>query len=564
MSHPHSRRGPDAGRLRGPKRWGVLALVYLSAATAAAASAAQDPLEALLRGEFALQEGRTAEAARQYAEAALASSDPRLVERATRLALMDADLVTAKQLLARWLELEPEAAAGQQISLVVALREADAVAGRQALHRLLDVPQGWRPALQAMAGDSTSLLVPALLQEMLESATVHASLEALLAAGSLADRLSLDGLRGEVGRLATLHHPGQARAWLWQAETLRKQDRLDEARRAIDQALGLPDIDSDMRLAAAGLLGALGDQRAAATALAGGAQGETSWAGRAAFLARAGDEQALAALYAEVEAASADSPSEDRLFLLGQLAELVERKDAALVWYRALPPGPRADEAQLRIAVLADDAGQHETALGVLRALQQREIDNGRLLIDAYLTEAQLLQRHQRYAQAIETYGRGLAVFEDEPALLYGRALAHEQLGAIDAAEADLRLMLVLDPDNVDALNALGYTLADRTERFAEAHELIRQAYALSPDNPAIIDSLGWVLFRMGRVDEALVHLRRAFELQRDAEVAAHLGEALWASGKQDEARSIWRLGKEIDAGNAALQRSIERHGISP
>lgn len=564
MSHPPLSCGPDSRRLCGPRRWWALALVYLSAAVGAAPPAAPDPLEALLRGEFALQEGRTGEAARQYAEAALESNDPRLLERATRLALMDADPETARRLLDRWLVLEPEAVAGQQIALVVALREGDAKAGRQALGKLLAAPAGWQPALQAMAGDSTSLLVPAMLGEMLEHPAVQSSLEALLASGGLADRLALEGLRARVGELAIQHHPLRARAWLWQAEVLRKQEQPGQAREAIDKALSLADLDTDMRLAAAGMLGALGEQQAAAAALAAGEQDETTWAGRAAFLSRAGDEKSLAALYSEIEAASADNPSSERLFLLGQLAELIGRKDAALGWYRALPQGPRADEAQLRIAILADDAGQHETALGVLRALQQQETDNGRLLIDAYLTEAQLLQRNERHEQAIEAYARGLAVFEDEPALLYGRALAYERLGRIDEAESDLRLILVFDPDNVDALNALGYTLADRTERFAEAHELISQAYALRPDNPAIIDSLGWVLFRMGRIDEALVHLRRAFELQRDAEVAAHLGEALWASGQQDEARSIWRLGLEIDASNPALQRSIERHGLTP
>ena len=564
MSHPHLPCGPEARRLRGPKRWWVPALFYLSAAAGAAPLPASDPLEALLRGEFALQEGRTGEAAARYAEAALESNDPRLLERATRLALMDTDVATARRLLMRWLELEPDAAAGQQIALVVALREADAEAARGAMDKLLASPAGWQPVLQAMAGDSTSLLVPTLLSEMLDSAEVRASLQALLAAGGLADRLALDGLRTEVGRLATDLHPQRARSWLWQAEILRKQEQPAEALVAINKALALPDLDAEMRLAAAGMLGALGEQQAAAEALSGGEQNEATWAGRAAFLSRAGDDESLSALYAEIEAASAVDPSSERLFLLGQLAELIGRKEAALAWYRALTKGPRADEAQLRIAILADDAGQHETALGVLRALQQRETDNGRLLIDAYLTEAQLLQRHDQHAKAIEAYGRGLAVFEDEPALLYGRALAFERLGRIDEAEADLRLILVFDPENVDALNALGYTLADRTERFPEAYELIRQAYALRPDNPAIIDSLGWVLFRMGRVDEALVHLRRAFDLQRDAEVAAHLGEALWASGQQDEARSIWRLGLEIDAENPALKRSIEQHGISP
>ena len=563
MSHPHSRRGPLQAAQRGLRCWGVLLLVYLSSACAALAAPPVDPLEALLRGEFALQEGRTAEAAGQYAEAALASNDPELLERATRLALMDDDLATAGRLLQRWLQLDPQAASAQQVALVIALREVDQPSGERALRRLVKQPDGWKLALQALAGDSTSLLVPALLAQLIDADPVRASLEALLSAGGLADRLGLDGLREQVGTTAIRQHPERARGWLWHAEVKRKKGDNPAARQAIDRALALPDMDPSLRLAAAGMLAALGEPQAAAAALAAGEQAEATWAGRASFLSRAEDFAGLLALYEEVQAAGGER-TPDRLHLLGQLAELLERKDEALAWYRLLPPGPRADQAQLRIAILADAAAQHETAIGVLRELQQRETDDGQLLIDAYLLEAQLLQRHGRHLQAVEAYSRGLAVFEDEPALLYGRALAHERLGQIDEAEADLRLMLVLDPENPEALNALGYTLADRTQRFAEAYELIRQALEINPDNPAIIDSMGWVLFRMGRIDEALPHLRRAFEMQRDAEVAAHLGEALWAAGDQDEARSIWRLGLELDANNEALQRSLKQHGVEP
>jgi tetratricopeptide (TPR) repeat protein len=563
MVHPQPRRGPLPPWQRRPWRWGLLVLVYLPLAGAAAPPLSADALESLLRGEFALQEGRTAEAAAQYAQAALASHDPKLLERATRLSLMGTDAALTRQLLARWQALEPDAERAWQIALVLALRDADANAGHAALERLLQQAEGWKPALQAMAGDSTGLLVPTLLQRLLAETAVQASLEALLAAGGLADRLSLDGLRAQVGELAVQHHPQQPRAWLWHAEVLRKQQRSEAALAAIQRALQLPGIDPALRMTAAGMLGAMGEQRAAAAALAAGEQSEASWGGRAAFLARSEDREGLAALYAEIQQAG-PGQNPERLYLLGQLAELLELGEQALTWYRSMPAGSRADEAKLRIAVLADAAGQHETALGVLRELQQLDTDDGKLLIDAYLLEAQLLQKHQRFQQAVDAYTRGLAVFEDDPALLYGRALAWERLARLDEAEADLRLMLMLDPDNADALNALGYALADRTERFAEAYELIRKALELRPENPAIIDSMGWVLFRMGRVEEALPHLRRAFELQRDAEVAAHLGEALWVQGQQDEARSIWRLGREIDAGNQALQRALQRYGVEP
>jgi tetratricopeptide (TPR) repeat protein len=543
----------------------LVALVYLClpAAAVATPAASPDPLLGLIAGEFALQEGQTAEAADRYAEAALASADARLVERATRLALMAGDLALARRLLGHWRTLAPEAPAQAQVALALALREADADAARAALDAALAGEDGWKPVLQAIAGDSKTLLARTLVADLAGREAIRGRLEALLAVGGLAERMELPGILENVGKLAVERHPGEARAWLWQAEVLRKREDLAAARVAIDTALALPTLDADLRMTAAGMLAALGDAAAAAATLAAGEQNDTTWAGRAAFLSRIDDRAGIEALYAELQTSQPeDKPA--RLYLLGQLAELLERPAEARDWYGRIPPGERADAAQLRLAVLADQEGDTAKAVAILRGLQQRDSDHGELLIDAYLLEAELLGRRQRHAEAIEAYSRGLAVFEDDATLLYARALAYERSDRIDEAEADLRLLITLDPENTEALNALGYTLADRTERFAEAHELIRMALARQPDNPAIIDSMGWVLFRMGRVEEALPHLRRAFELQRDAEIAAHLGEALWAAGKQDEARTIWRLGLEIDAGNRALKRAMQAHGVEP
>ena len=142
---------------------------------------------------------------------------------------------------------------------------------------------------------------------------------------------------------------------------------------------------------------------------------------------------------------------------------------------------------------------------------------------------------------------------------------AHSDESAMIAAMDRSLAVIEFDLDgtirraNDNFLNALGYTLADRTDQLDEALALITKAFEARPDNAAIVDSMGWVLFKLGRVDEALVHLRRAFELQRDPEVGAHLGEALWVSGALDEARSIWRLAEELDASNRTLRRTRER-----
>jgi Flp pilus assembly protein TadD len=178
---------------------------------------------------------------------------------------------------------------------------------------------------------------------------------------------------------------------------------------------------------------------------------------------------------------------------------------------------------------------------------------------DAYQLEADLRQKDKDLAGEVDAFARGLAAYPDDGALLYSRALAWERRDDIARAEADLRKVLVAEPDNVAALNALGYTLADRTTRYAEALELIDRARVAEPDNPAIIDSYGWVLYRLGRIKEALVELRRAFTLQKDPEIAAHLGEVLWASGDKEGARHMLEEARKLDPENRALQRALEK-----
>jgi tetratricopeptide (TPR) repeat protein len=149
----------------------------------------------------------------------------------------------------------------------------------------------------------------------------------------------------------------------------------------------------------------------------------------------------------------------------------------------------------------------------------------------------------------------------DEPSLLYSRALMWERRDDIARAEADLRTILVTDPENVAALNALGYTLADRTTRYEEALELIDRARIAEPDNAAIIDSYGWVLYRLGRHEEALVELRRAYTMQKDAEIAAHVAEVLWVLGRRDEARRYFDEARKLDPDNRSLQRALANTG---
>jgi Flp pilus assembly protein TadD len=144
--------------------------------------------------------------------------------------------------------------------------------------------------------------------------------------------------------------------------------------------------------------------------------------------------------------------------------------------------------------------------------------------------------------------------------VLYARALLAERMDDLTLLETDLRQIVTEDPSNFHAWNALGYTLADRTDRLQEALVYIQKAAELAPDEPAIVDSLGWAHYRMGNLEAAAEHLQRAYELSRgDAEVAAHYGEVLWQMGKRNEARALWEKARRADPDNRPLKKTLER-----
>ena len=174
------------------------------------------------------------------------------------------------------------------------------------------------------------------------------------------------------------------------------------------------------------------------------------------------------------------------------------------------------------------------------------------------MIEGQLLADRGMEKEALQFLDSVLA---EEPAnieMLYFRAMTGQKFDRLDILESDLRKIIELDPANADALNALGYTLTDQTDRHEEALDLIKQALAIKPEEAAFIDSMGWVLYRLNNLREALVHLRRALELFPNDEVAAHLGEVLWVFGEQLEANQVWEKALEL-APNSEILKNVMR-----
>ena len=540
------------------------ALFPWAVAAAPAPPRPDDAMTQTLAGEFALQAGQIDEAARWYLQAARsAGDDAGLAERATRIALLANDSRIAADAFALWKARAPRTLAMRGAEATLAMRQGktgDALHGVESLLRDPD-KDGWRYALGALDGGKDDKRAAQVLGRIIDDGAIPRDLQAWLAFGGFAQRIGTPALAERIVGEVVRRFPGEPRVALLRAAQLREAGKPDDARKALEGVRAQAAKDPDLRLALAAEYDALGDSVAAAGIMAEGVQDEDSYAVRAALLDKAGDKAALGALYDALKR-DATRPDPARFMLLGQIAESLERNEEALAWYRSVPGGEQRWPARIRADYVLHELKRGAEAYADLRAVQADASADDEARRGAYLAEAELKAKDHDDAAEQDAYARGLGAFPDDPALLYARSLSWERRDDIARAEADLRRILVAEPDNVAALNALGYTLADRTTRYREALALIDRARAADPDNAAIIDSYGWVLYRLGRNDEALTELRRAFGLQKDPEIAAHLGEVLWVQGEKDEARRFFDESKRLQPDdNRALQRALEKTG---
>ncbi len=242
-------------------------------------------------------------------------------------------------------------------------------------------------------------------------------------------------------------------------------------------------------------------------------------------------------------------------FYLGQIAEQAGRLDDALRWYDLVAAGEHALPAKVRAAQVLLRQNKLDEARERLAAARANAPGDSRLVV----AEAQLLRDAGRHADAFAFLARMLEVQPDQPEILYETALAAEKLGYLDVLERHLRRLMALKPDSAQAYNALGYSLADRNLRLDEAAQLIDKALSLAPDDPFILDSKGWLLFRQGNRAAALEALQKAYAQKPDAEIAAHIGEVLWALGRRNEALAVWREASKVHPTNEALTATIKR-----
>lgn len=511
-----------------------------------------------IAGEFALQNNDVAGAARDYAEAAQISNDPAIARRAVQLALVDHDAAGVVALLPRWQALgaDPRELADARAQLAM-LHGDRAEAERQ--FRIL-LANGSVDAWKTFAADLLSARDTALAGRILEdianpNGPIPADARLWVTLSQLAEHLGRHALANRLAEEA-VDRFGSPDSVQWAASLKMESGDGAGAEALYAKGIAAHPRDVDLRIGYATLLGSLGKDAEALKVLSRGPQTAATWSARVGFAARAEDEPALRRLYQELQQAP---PSErvDSEFLLGQLAELLEHDRQALAWYGQVDPGSRyAFDAQVRSAVLLDKTGQSEQAHALAMRLQQDYADDPDSLRTAFELGAQLYARHGDHARAIAVYDRGLKALPDDPALVYDRGIEYANAGNTDAALADFRTVLKLDPSNVEAMNALGFTLADADRDLPEATELLRKALAEKPDAVAIMDSWGWLQYRLGDLEQARDWLQRAWSKQQDPDIGAHLGEVLWKLGQQQHAREVFARVRKLDPGNPALQRA--------
>ncbi|MEH6422336.1 tetratricopeptide repeat protein [Pseudomonas sp. CGJS7] len=542
----------------------------LAATTAAIrAQAGKDPtgasLESLLSGEFSLQAGKLNDAASAYLKAARAANDAVLAERATTIALVAKQDTVAADALALWRKLGGRGSTLDAAEATLSLRRGDDRAALRQLNQLMaaDPETGWRQALGVLtAGAKDPKQAARLLEKIVDGGKMpQRNLMAWVAFGGLSQRLDQPKLTERIVEEVVRRFPGEPRVALLRVSQLREDGNTEEAAKLLATLVPLADTDTNLRALIAEQYEGLNDHAKVAAVLARGPQDEQTYTLRASYLARAEDKPTLTKLYDELRSDAA-KPDPARRLLLGQLAEFLERFDEALSWYQGVPGGSQRSVARLRAANTLHKLKRSDEAYASLRAIQSDASADDDSRRDAYILEATLRAEDKNVAGENDAFARGLAAFPDEPELLYARALSWERRDDIARAEADFRRILVAEPDSVAALNALGYTLADRTTRYQEALELIERARAAEPENSAIIDSYGWVLYRLGRTKEAETELRRALTMQKDAEIASHLAELLWETGRRDEARKYFEQARKIDPENRSLVRALKKYGL--
>lgn len=514
----------------------------------------------ILLGEIARHRNQHEVAAQAIMRAAQESRDPRLVERATHLAVIakrQGDAIKAARL---WVELEPDSTLSRE-----------ALGALLAMKGLVDEARGEFLVALKLHGDNLGRAfrrISKVLRRVPDRGAAVALLQSLVSLypKEAAAHLALARLAGEdVYKVAIvavnyslLLRSDWEEAALYKSHLLLGAKHFAEHRQFCQTYLDDNPFAKRLRVHFARGLLDQGDHKAALrqfkeVVAQNPKDGDAAFAVGLLSIQSKEYEDAETYLKQALEISSANDQA--RLYL-GQLAVERKRYKEAIHWYQSIVSSQFRFEAQLRSALAMAAGGDVE---GADKYLDGLEPTSEKQRVKRYLTQEQILREADRLDEAMAFMNEALHELPENKDLLYARALLAALLNMIDIHEQDMRRVLAKDPKNAHALNALGYTLADQTDRYKEAYDLVQKALKLKPDDPYILDSMGWVHYRLGEHDEALKYLRLALKKQNDAEIAAHLGEVLWVTGDKDAARSVWDRALKDSPDNGVLKKILKK-----
>jgi predicted Zn-dependent protease len=530
----------------------------------------------VILGDVALQRGETSLAARAYFEAARDARDARLARRASEVALTARMRGLAQESAKLWATLDPAAERPKQILAALAAgtggRSTEPAYDSDVKVRLEKVladaaltergPGEIFLQLNRLVGDAFDRrqvfeLVRELAKPYPKNAEAHFAV-ALAAYNGGAPEGAGDGIALDEIDQALALKPEWERAALLKGEVLARKKPDD----AIEFLVKFVAANAEAKASAGALAQLYVEQKRYAEARAvfqrlwdGDRSAREFEFGVAVISVQMKDWQTAESLFLDLKRASYGDNGAVELYL-AQISEENGRYAEAIERYKAVPEGERGWLARLRVAAMMAKLGNVADARKYLADVPAVTIEQR---VQVRQAEAQLLRDANDNEAAYAVLLQGLKEHPDSSDLLYDTAMVAEKIDRVDEAEARLRRVVELKPDDAQALNALGYTLVDRTPRIAEGFALIERAHKLSPDDPFILDSMGWALFKLGRYAEAETYLRRAMKERPDAEIAAHLGEVLWAKGEHDRAQEIWQSQLKTTPDHPVLLETVRR-----
>ncbi len=516
----------------------------------------------MLLGEIAGQRGQLDISGASYLEAARQSDDPRIAERALKISIYAKQPQLALDAARRWVTLAPDNMEARQSLAVLALRAENQEEALQQFQYILehsDASSGdpYQSMLALLAREPDQQRALAVMERLV--AMRPADADAHFAYARLAVHAQ-DWALGEqeVARSLSLR-PDWTQALILQAQINLKQGHGDIARQQLEAALQRNPADDDLRLGYARLLvdlddfeGARKEYKRLMKAQPDNGQVVYSLALLSLEAGQLKDAQKLFEKLIELE-----YQPQQAYYYLGAIAEEQKDSEGAMQWYGKIEEGDHWIEVQIRMARLEAQSGEVAAARERLRKVRLAHPGETQRM---FLVEGEILSQIDRNEDAYALYTQYLENQPDDIEILYARALIAERLDRVDQAESDFLRVLAIDPDNTRTLNALGYTLADRTNRYEEALAYVQQALAQTPDDPAVIDSMGWVMYRLGRLQEARDYLQKAYDMTKDSEIAAHLGEVMWVMGDRGQAKALWESARKATPGDPVLEETLRRY----